>query len=679
MYFSIAKVFCLARNQTQIRNNVKSTYSVNTLIKVRSLKKFFRKIFSHLDLIVLRIVCIYIFFGLIWIFFSDFILLSLVSSHEQFVRYGTYKGGAFIFITSTFLYLLVRKILRQQAEIENSFKISEERWKFALEGSGQGVWDWNIQTNEVFRSARWKEIYGYSDDELEPHAFAGRRLIHPDDLHRTVGDVEAYLAAKTDIFISEFRLRCKNGSWKWTLSRGMLVSRTPDGKPLRMIGTHTDISAHKEAEAEVIRLAHYDLITNLPNRVLFLDRFRQDVKKAQRESQKITLIYLDLDRFKEVNDTLGHEIGDQLLNETAQRLVSCVRSMDTVARLGGDEFTILLVNVNSPGITERIAQEILDRIAKPFQLGNELIYITTSIGISIYPEDGHDVEVLLKNADQAMYAAKQHGRNRYHYFTPLMQDAALKRMHLISDLRIALNANQFKLFYQPIVELASGNIYKAEALIRWQHPLRGLVNPAEFIPVAEDTGLIVDIGEWVFNEAVSQSAKWRLHHPSFQISINKSPVQFRSTNANCIHWIDHLISQGLSGQSIAVEITENLLLDARDLVIEQLNAFRNAGIQISIDDFGTGYSSLAYLRKFDIDYVKIDQSFTSNIQAGSSDMVLCEAIIVMAHKLGIKVIAEGIETKQQLDLLMMAGCDYGQGYWFSKPVPEEEFEKLFLS
>ncbi|MEO6118509.1 MAG: EAL domain-containing protein [Methylotenera sp.] len=635
-----------------------------------------KKNFSNLDLIVLRIVCIYIFFGLIWIFFSDFILLSLVSNYEQFTRYGTYKGWAYIFITSIFLYLLVKKTLKQQTETENSLKVSEERWKFALEGSGHGVWDWNVQTNEVFRSARWKEIYGYSDSELDPHALAGRRLIHPDDLHRTVNDVEAYLAGKTDIFISEFRLRCKNGAWKWTLSRGMLVTRTPDGKPLRMIGTHTDISARKEAEAQVIRLAHYDLITNLPNRVLFLDRFKQDVKKAHREGQKITLMYLDLDRFKEVNDTLGHEMGDLLLNETAKRLVSCVRAMDTVARLGGDEFTIILNNLDNLSITERIAQEILDTLAKPFQLGNEMVYITTSIGISIYPEDGHDVEMLLKNADQAMYAAKQHGRNRYHYFTPLMQEAAITRMHLISDLRIALHANQFRVFYQPIVELATGSIYKAEALIRWQHPSRGLVSPAEFIPAAEDTGLIVDIGEWVFGEAASQAAKWRLHQPSFQISINKSPVQFRSARSNCIHWVERLISQGLSGQSIAIEITENLLLDARESVIDQLHAFREAGIQIAIDDFGTGYSSLSYLRKFDIDYLKIDQSFTSNISAGSSDMVLCEAIIVMAHKLGIKVIAEGIETKEQLDLLTSAGCDYGQGYWFSKPVPADEFEKL---
>ena len=642
------------------------------------MKQFFSKRLSNLDLIVLRIVLLYLLFGLIWIFFSDSILSSLVSSYEKYTRYSIYKGWAFILITSVLLYLLVRKTLQQQTQIESSLQVSEERWKFALEGAGDGVWDWDLQTNQVFRSVRWKEIYGYTNDEIEATADYGRALVHPDDLQHALNDIYAYLEGETDIFVSEFRLLCKDGTWKWTLSRGMLVGRTQDGKPLRMIGTHTDISTRKQSEAEVVRLAHYDLITNLPNRVLFLDRLKQDIKKANRENQTITLMYLDLDRFKEINDTLGHDMGDFLLKETARRLESCVREMDTVARLGGDEFTLILNNLDNQSSIERIAQEILDKLAKPFQLGNELIYITTSIGISIYPEDGHDVEELLKNADQAMYAAKQNGRNRYHYFTAAMQEAALTRMHLIRDLRIALNASQIRVFYQPIVELATGSIYKAEALIRWQHPTRGLVSPAEFIPAAEETGLIIEIGDWVFSEAANQVAKWRLHHPGFQISVNKSPVQFRSGSKNHVDWIDHLHSLGLNGQSIAVEITEGLLLDARDSVINQLNALRAAGIQIAIDDFGTGYSSLAYLRKFHIDYVKIDQSFTSNIRAGSSDMVLCEAIIVMAHKLGMKVIAEGIETQEQLDLLLGADCDYGQGYWFSRPVPATEFEKLLF-
>jgi diguanylate cyclase (GGDEF)-like protein/PAS domain S-box-containing protein len=533
-----------------------------------------------------------------------------------------------------------------------------------------------MQTDEVFRSARWKEIYGYSQDEMNSSATHGRTLIHPDDLQQALADTHAYLQGDKPAYVSEFRLRCKDGNWKWTLSRGMVIERAADGTPLRMIGTHTDISERKQSEAEVFRLAHYDQVTGLPNRILFLDRFEHEIKNSQRSGHSITLMYLDLDRFKEVNDTLGHDSGDLLLKETAARLTGCVRTSDTVARMGGDEFTIILNNLDSQISTEKIAQSILDRFAEPFHLGSELVYITTSIGISVYPIDGHEVDVLLKSADQAMYAAKEAGRNRYHYFTASMQDAALTRMHLSSDLRVAVSANQFRLFYQPIVELANGNIHKAEALIRWQHPVRGLVSPLEFIPIAEDTGMIVDIGDWVFTEAVRQVMQWRTHHPDFQISVNRSPVQFRSTTRQHLNWINHMVAQGLNGESICIEITEGLLLDARDAVINQLNEFSQARIQVSIDDFGTGYSSLAYLRKFNIDYVKIDKSFISNIHNGSSDYVLCEAIIVMAHKLGKKVIAEGIETQEQLDLLMAAGCDYGQGYLFSKPVPAKKFEKL---
>ncbi len=639
------------------------------------MEKLIKKILSNLDITALRIVAIYLCFGLVWIFFSDSLLGILVSDHEKFKQYSIYKGWFYITFISILLYILISNTLKEKTDTERSLHASEDRWKFALEGAGDGVWDWNMETDEVFRSARWKEIYGYSDSEMNSSATDGRTLIHPEDAARALADTQAYLEGKKETFVSEFRLRCKDGSWKWTLSRGMVISRGEDGRPLRMIGTHTDISERKHSEAQVFRLAHYDQVTNLPNRILFLDRFEQEIKKSKRSGRAITLMYLDLDRFKEVNDTLGHDSGDLLLKETAARLLGCVRATDTVARMGGDEFTIILNNLENQLSTERIAQNILDRFAEPFHLGHELVYITTSIGISVYPVDGLEVEDLLKSADQAMYAAKEAGRNRYHYFTSSMQDAALNRMHLSSDLRVAITANQFKLYYQPIVELETGNIHKAEALIRWQHPVRGLVSPVEFIPIAEDTGMIIEIGDWVFAEAVNQVLNWRSHHPDFQISINRSPVQFRSSSRHYLNWVNHIVALGVPGSSLCIEITEGLLLDARDSVVNQLNEFSQADIQVSIDDFGTGYSSLAYLRKFNIDYVKIDKSFTSNIHIGSSDYVLCEAIIVMAHKLGKKVIAEGIETKEQLDLLIAAGCDYGQGYLFSKPVPASEFEK----
>ncbi len=643
------------------------------------MKYFLGKGVTKLDLVAARIMLTYLAFGICWIFFSDAILSILVSDPQKFTEYSIFKGWAFIVFTAVLLFFLVHKSFKQHSEIEASLRMSEDRWKFALEGSGDGVWDWNLETNQVFRSARWHEIYGYADEEVESTPQAGRKLIHPEDLERAVKDIEDYLQERTEVYHSEFRLKCKDGSWKWTLSRGKLFRDPLTSKAIRKIGIHTDISSRKRSEAEIVRLAHYDPVTDLPNRVLFIDRLTQAIKKGNRTHQTVTVLFLDLDKFKEVNDTLGHDKGDLLLKEAARRLLGGVREMDTVARLGGDEFTVILSDSKSEKVTERIAQNILEMLAEPFEIESESVYVTASIGISIYPDDGASIEALLKSADQAMYAAKEVGGNCYHYFTPQMQADALKRKQLITDLRHAVRDQQFEVFYQPIVALGSNEIFKAEALIRWQHPERGIVSPLEFISVAEDTGLINEIGDWVFKQAASQAVIWRQHQPDFQISVNKSPVQFRNASQNCANWLELLKTLGLDGSSIAVEITEGLLLDARDVVIEQLDLFRNAGIQIAIDDFGTGYSSLAYLRKFNIDYVKIDRSFTSNIKVGSSDMVLCEAIIVMAHKLGMKVIAEGIETQEQMELLLGADCDYGQGYFFSKPVPASEFERVFYS
>jgi diguanylate cyclase (GGDEF)-like protein len=438
--------------------------------------------------------------------------------------------------------------------------------------------------------------------------------------------------------------------------------------------TVRDITERKQAEEQLHHLAHYDVLTGLPNRTLFLDRLEQEIKKSNRSGLALTLLYIDLDQFKEVNDTLGHNVGDALLVEAAHRISACVRESDTVARLGGDEFTVILAELADSSSVERVAQDIIKTLTDPFQLGGESIYVSASIGITIYPTDAADAENLLKNADQAMYVAKDGGRNRFSYFTNLLQEKALARSQLVKDLRGAMAAGQFKVYFQPIVELATGTVSKGEALIRWQHPERGMVNPAEFIPLAEETGLINEIGDWVFKESVHWVKRWNEFCPNgFQVSVNKSPVQFL-TEIHHDDWLDYLRELGLSGQYITIEITEGLLLNAASGVTDKLLRFRDAGIQVSIDDFGTGYSALSYLKKFDIDYLKIDQSFVRNLVTDSSDLALSEAIIVMAHKLGLKVIAEGVETLEQRELLAAAGCDYGQGYLFSKAVPPEEFE-----
>ena len=439
-----------------------------------------------------------------------------------------------------------------------------------------------------------------------------------------------------------------------------------------------DITRQKESEELIWNQANFDTLTGLPNRHMFHDRLAQDIKKAHRVGLKTALLFIDLDKFKEVNDTLGHSMGDILLKEAARRIGECVRETDTVARLGGDEFTVILAELDDTGSVERVAEKILQSLAEPFHLGDEIAYVSASIGITLHPNDATEAEDLLKNADQAMYAAKNGGRNRFSYFTPSMQQAAHARLRLTNELRGALAANQFRIYYQPIVDMATGRINKAEALIRWQHPARGMVSPAQFIPLAEENGLIVEIGDWVFREAARQLKLWRtLYNTGFQISVNVSPVQLGNTIGSSYQsWFSYLQELGLPGQSMVIEITEGLLLGADSDITGKLLEFRDAGIQAAIDDFGTGYSSLSYLKKFDIDYLKIDRSFVHDLVTDPDDMALSEAIIVMAHKLGLKVIAEGVETEAQRKLLTEACCDYAQGYLFSRPVPAEEFEEL---
>lgn len=492
-----------------------------------------------------------------------------------------------------------------------------------------------------------------------------------------------------DFYRAIWRAVMNNGSWQgehwgqhkngevypeW-LSINTIFKK--DGSVYRRVMIFSNITEIKRAEAIIWKQANFDRLTELPNRQMFHLRLDQSIKKAQDHGSKFALMFLDLDRFKEINDTLGHAMGDILLKQAAGRLSLCVRQSDTVARLGGDEFTVLLDDLRETSDALKVARSILHRMSEPFALGMETVYISTSIGITFYPDDSTSIETLLNNADQAMYVAKKQGRNRYSYFTPSMQEEAQTRMRLANDLHIALMNDEFSLVYQPIVDLATGVVVKAEALLRWHHPQRGLVPPEEFIPLAEETGLVTSIGDWVFRAAVRQAAYWRqAYKPDFQISVNTSPVQFRNEGIDLDSWLRCLEDEQLPGAGLVIEITEGILLDATAANNDQLASFRQAGIQISLDDFGTGYSSLSYLRKFNIDYLKIDQSFISNLDTSVNDRALCETIIVMAHKLGLKVVAEGVETQEQYDVLMAAGCDYGQGYLFSRPVPAQQFELL---
>jgi diguanylate cyclase (GGDEF)-like protein/PAS domain S-box-containing protein len=447
----------------------------------------------------------------------------------------------------------------------------------------------------------------------------------------------------------------------------------------------TDITERKRTEQEIRefnvkleRQANYDALTGLPNRRLFRDRLDQEIRHAHFENRRIALLFLDLDRFKEVNDFLGHDMGDLLLEKVAQRLQRCVRPTDTVARLGGDEFTVILTDPDDVCHVSEVAQQMLDALGRPVEVGHERVSTACSIGITVYPTDATLPEDLIRNADQAMYRSKASGRNCLTFFSPSMQITAMQRLKLLSELRCAVSEQQLELHFQPIIELATGEITKAEALVRWRHPIAGLLGPAKFIELAEETGLIHEIGDWVFMQAAAYSKRWsdRLGKP-FQISINKSPVQFTS-NVDSFDWVAYLDDMGLAKRSIVVEITEGVLLNLSDQVSEKLQHLRQGGLELSIDDFGTGYSSMSYLKKLDIDYLKIDQSFVRDMLSDVTTMAIVETILLMAHKLGLKVVAEGVETIEQYQWLKDHGCNYGQGYLFSTPLPDADFETYLL-
>lgn len=414
-----------------------------------------------------------------------------------------------------------------------------------------------------------------------------------------------------------------------------------------------------ESQEQMWHQANYDHLTNLPNRHLLQNRLEQAMIRADRSKLPVGVLFIDLDNFKHVNDTSGHSVGDLLLSEAAKRIARCVRHDDIVARFGGDEFIVVMSDVRDVAVLERTCQKILDELQQSFLINKDTFFISASIGITLYPNDGATYEELLSHADQAMYEAKKLGKNCYQFFTESIQSASLKKLSISNDLRKAQKNREFELYYQPIVDLQDNKIKKAEALIRWHHPEKGIIAPADFIPIAEESGLIHELGDWVFHQALQDlHAIQSLAGDDFQLSINVSPFQFNDPE-KLLHWINEMSRRGIPGPSISFEITERLLLEPSGVVIDTISQLRKSGMELSIDDFGTGYSALAYLKKFDIDYVKIDKSFIQNLAIESYDAVLCESIINMARKLNIQVIAEGIETESQKKFLREFGCHYG--------------------
>jgi len=441
-------------------------------------------------------------------------------------------------------------------------------------------------------------------------------------------------------------------------------------------GSGRDITQQRLSEEKIRHMAQHDALTQLPNRLLLQDRIGQAIAKAKRNDEVLALLFIDLDRFKTINDSLGHAIGDRLLQAVGQRLLACTRAADTVARIGGDEFVVLLGDLDRPETARHVAQKVLEALAEPLTLDKHNLQVTPSIGIAAYPADGEEVETLMRNADTAMYHAKQLGRNSFQFFTQALNDAAQQRLQLENDLRHAVERGELVLHYQPQLDLRSGGIVGFEALVRWRHPQRGMVVPSEFIPAAEETGLIGTLGAWVLRAACTQATAWhRAGHSHLQVAVNCSAKQFHE--AGFVAVIDGILREtGMPAQRLELEITESVIIHHTEEVNARFQALEDMGVRISIDDFGTGYSSLSYLKRLSIHQLKIDQSFVRDIGSDPNDAAIVGAIVTIAHALGLEVVAEGVETAEQLSFLRGVGCDAAQGYLFSKPLPAEEFGRL---
>ncbi|RLA83012.1 MAG: GGDEF domain-containing protein [Epsilonproteobacteria bacterium] len=681
-----------------------------------------------------------------------------------------------------------------------------ERLELAFFATQDGLWDWNIKQDSIYYSPIWKNMIGYEDNEFSNDINNWESRVHPDDLKKVLFDIQEHIDAKTDKYYNIHRLLHKDGRWIWTLDRGKALY-DKNGKAVRMVGTHTDITKHKAkeliyaqqaqimsqvhdsvistdiqgnitswnlgsqkmlgytqeevmgkpmsiihrdedihkyqsyalelleknslnveaflltksknavpvsvslsvlrdenfnpigmigvsqdiserrtVEEELIKQknilehqAHHDALTGLPNRLLFFDRLTQSTQKAMRNSKKLAIFFIDLDRFKQINDSLGHDYGDEVLQIVSSRLLGIIRKEDTLARLGGDEFTILIEDLEKECNVSSLAKKILDALIKPMEINHNTLYISSSIGISLYPKDDRDPINLLKYADAAMYKAKDEGRNNFKYYSAEMTQKALDYVKLESNIRAALKNEEFVVYYQPQIDASSETITGMEALVRWNSPKEGLISPAKFIPLAEETGLIVELDRWVMKTAIKQIVKWHKQGLSpGKVSINLSIKQLHSTDF--LQVLQKILDDNnCLAKWIELEVTEGQIMTNPEEAISILHKLHDIGIELAIDDFGTGYSSLSYLKRLPIDKLKIDQSFIKDLPNDDEDASITKAIIALSDSLGLSVIAEGVETQEQKDFLLQNGCKNIQGYLYSRPLPTHDMQKMLSS
>jgi diguanylate cyclase (GGDEF)-like protein/PAS domain S-box-containing protein len=561
----------------------------------------------------------------------------------------------------------------EQHRADQSLRASEARYRALFEHNLAGVFRSTLDGRILDCNESFARIFGYSSPEEVLDQHAQRLYLRPEDRNAFL----SRLGERNSLSNYESCVRKRDGTPIWVLENATLVEG-PDNDRSVIEGTIIDITERKSAEEQVKHLAFHDALTGLPNRLLFNDRLSIALAQARRSGEKLVTLFLDLDRFKVINDSLGHAAGDELLRRVAERLQANVRAGDTVARLGGDEFIILLTRISSEANGSKVAAKFLQNVRNPFSVQERNVFITTSVGVSMYPNDGLDPETLIQNADVALYRAKEEGRDNYQLYAPAMNARALQRLSLENRLRQALPNEELILHYQPIVDVPSGRVCGAEALLRWRHPELGLLPPSEFITLAEISGLIVPIGHWVLKTACEQAREWQaMGYPHLRVSVNLSPRQFQQ--ANLVSQVTgSLAASGIDAGSLDLEITESSAMQNAELTINTLLEFKRLGVSISLDDFGTGYSSLNYLKRFPIDRVKLDQSFVRDMTRSPEDAAIVRAVISMAHTLNLVVVAEGVETEDQLAFLRHHRCDEIQGFLFSPPVEAVEFRKLLL-
>ncbi|TCS98054.1 PAS domain S-box-containing protein/diguanylate cyclase (GGDEF)-like protein [Tepidimonas ignava] len=571
--------------------------------------------------------------------------------------------------------VMVFRDVSEAYQLRADLEAERTRLALALKGADLGLWDRDLTTDRLVVDQRWAAILGYALDEIPTRdTQAWEQLVHPDDLPIAQRALQAHLRGDSEQYEAEFRMRSKRGGWRWILSRGRVTARAADGRPLRITGTHLDVTERREALREIEQLAFYDPLTGLANRRLLLDRLGRALASAQRDGCHGGLLFVDLDHFKKINDGLGHGAGDAVLREVAQRLQQNVRETDTAARMGGDEFLVLLPELDrdlsvAASAARRVADKLAAVLAQPYALpqSERLVTVTTSIGIALFPDREADAETLLRRADTAMYRAKAEGRSTVRFFEPSMQAESEARLALEADLREALQTGQFRLYLQPQCD-PLGRVVGAEALLRWQHPKRGWVPPAAFIWLAESSGLIDDIGQWVLGEATQWLARCDELGVPLRIAVNISPRQFVQPDFPQ-RVRQTLAHSGADAGRLVLEITENVLLHDPAQAAARMIELKALGVRFSIDDFGTGYSSLAYLKRLPLSEIKIDRSFIAGLPDDSNDAALTKTILLLAQEMELEVVAEGVETESQLEWLRTHGCRTIQGYLLGRPEP----------